>query len=167
MQFAAQTSRAGEMDEQQKKAAGGMAIHAAAAPAGAQRRSHYFAGAFRKAAGFFVLTIHQYRGALTTKEMKSYSALLDSFYAERDLMDRMKQKSHDLLRLLANTSDRIARKIAAQEQELKECANRERLKISDLIQANLYQMEKGQSVLRVPNFYEEGLPLVDIVLIQP
>ena len=70
-----------------------------------------------------------------------------------------------MLRLLANTSDRIARKIAAQEQELKECANRERLKISgDLIQANLYQMEKGQSVLRVPNFYEEGLPLVDIVL---
>lgn len=114
---------------------------------------------------FSFLPIHQYRGALTIREMKSYSALLDSFYAERDLMDRMKQKSHDLLRLLANTSDRIARKIAAQEQELKECANRERLKISgDLIQASLYQMEKGQSVLRVPNFYEEGLPLVDIVL---
>lgn len=76
--------------------------------------------------------------------MESYSALLDSFYAERDLMDRMKQRSHDLLRLLANTSDRITRKIAAQEEELRECENRERLKQNgDLIHANLYQMEKG------------------------
>ena len=114
---------------------------------------------------FAFLPIHQYRGALIVREMNSYSALLDSFYAERDLIDRMKQRSHDLLRLLANTSDRIARKIAAQEEELKECANREKLKQNgDLIHANLYQMEKGQSVLRVQNFYEEDLPLVDIPL---
>ena len=114
---------------------------------------------------FSFLPIHQYRGALTAREMESYSALLDSFYAERDLMDRMKQRSHDLLRLLANTSDRITRKIAAQEEELRECANRERLKQNgDLIHANLYQMEKGQSMLRVQNFYEEDMPIVDIPL---
>ena len=32
--------------------------------------------------------------------------------------ERMKQRSHDLLRLLANTSDRIARRIEAQKEEL-------------------------------------------------
>ena len=157
--------RAGEMDEQQKKR-----LEEWLSMLQLRLREHSGVPTILlepsgKPRDFSFLPIHQYRGALTIREMKSYSALLDSFYAERDLMDRMKQKSHDLLRLLANTSDRIARKIAAQEQELKECANRERLKISgDLIQANLYQMEKGQSVLRVPNFYEEGLPLVDIVL---
>lgn len=157
--------RAGEMDEQQKKR-----LEEWLSMLQLRLREHSGVPTILlepsgKPRDFSFLPIHQYRGALTIREMKSYSALLDSFYAERDLMDRMKQKSHDLLRLLSNTSDRIARKIAAQEQELKECANRERLKISgDLIQANLYQMEKGQSVLRVPNFYEEGLPLVDIVL---
>ncbi|MDD3192729.1 MAG: NFACT RNA binding domain-containing protein [Oscillospiraceae bacterium] len=114
---------------------------------------------------FSFLPIHQYRGALVAREEKSYSALLDSFYAERDLMDRMKQRSHDLLRLLANTSDRISRKIAAQEEELKECAQREKLKVNgDLIQANLHQMEKGQTVLQAQNFYDEALAMIDIPL---
>ncbi len=80
-------------------------------------------------------------------------------------MDRMKQRSHDLLRLLANTSDRIARKVAAQQEELKECASREKLKISgDLISANLYQITKGDRVLRAQNFYDEALPTVEIPL---
>lgn len=114
---------------------------------------------------FSFLPIHQYRGALLTKEMDSYSKLLDTFYAERDLQDRMKQRSHDLLRLLANASDRVTRKIAAQEEELKECANRQTLKIyGDLIHTNLYQMEKGQTLLQVQNYYEESLPLVEIPL---
>ncbi|MBQ1237567.1 MAG: NFACT family protein [Oscillospiraceae bacterium] len=114
---------------------------------------------------FSFLPIHQYRGALTAREEETYSALLDHFYAERDLMDRMKQRSHDLLRLLANTSDRISRKIAAQKEELKECANREKLKIcGDLLNANLYQLEKGMEVARLQNYYEEDLPNIDIPL---
>ncbi len=119
----------------------------------------------KKPRDFSFLPIHQFRGALISREEKSYSALLDSFYAERDQMDRMKQRSHDLLRLLANTSDRIARKIAAQQEELKECASREKLKISgDLISANLYQITKGDRVLRAQNFYDEALPTVEIPL---
>lgn len=119
----------------------------------------------KKPRDFSFLPIHQFRGALISREEKSYSALLDSFYAERDQMDRMKQRSHDLLRLLVNTSDRIARKIAAQQEELKECASREKLKISgDLISANLYQITKGDRVLRAQNFYDEALPTVEIPL---
>lgn len=119
----------------------------------------------KKPRDFSFLPIHQFRGALISREEASYSALLDSFYAERDQIDRMKQRSHDLLRLLANTSDRIARKIAAQQEELKECANREKLKIKgDLISANLYQITKGETVLQTQNFYDEALPTVTIPL---
>ncbi len=119
----------------------------------------------KKPRDFSFLPIHQFRGALVSREEASFSALLDSFYAERDLMDRMKQRSHDLLRLLANTSDRIARKITAQQEELRECANRDRLKISgDLINANLYQLTKGDTVLHTQNFYDEALSVVDIPL---
>lgn len=101
MQFAAQTSGAGEMDEQQKKR-----LEEWLSMLQLRLREHSGVPTILlepsgKPRDFSFLPIHQYRGALTIREMKSYSALLDSFYAERDLMDRMKQKSHDLLRLLA------------------------------------------------------------------
>ena len=119
----------------------------------------------KKPRDFSFLPVHQFRGALVSREEESFSALLDSFYAERDLMDRMKQRSHDLLRLLANTSDRIARKIAAQQEELRECASRGQLKMNgDLISSNLYQIKKGDTALRTQNFYDEALPMVDIPL---
>ena len=114
---------------------------------------------------FSFLPIHQYRGALVAEELESYSALLDRFYAQRDLMERMKQRSHDLLRLLANTSDRISRKVAAQQEELAACAGREKLKrYGDLIHANLYRMKKGDTVLQAQNFYDEALSQIEIPL---
>jgi predicted ribosome quality control (RQC) complex YloA/Tae2 family protein len=67
----------------------------------------------------------------------------------------MRQRAGDLLKLLANTSDRISRKLGAQRQELIECADREQLKIrGDLIHANLYALEKGLKSARLVNFYD-------------
>lgn len=111
------------------------------------------------------MPIAQYGETLLVKEYDSCSALLDAFYTERDLSERMRQRSGDLLKLLANTSDRIARKLSAQRQELVECAQRENLKIKgDLLSANLYSLQKGDKLARIVNFYEEGAPEVDIEL---
>ncbi|MDL2232791.1 NFACT family protein [Ruminococcaceae bacterium OttesenSCG-928-L11] len=104
---------------------------------------------------FSYLPIHQYGNAMMTREYDSYSELLDAFYARRDLMERMKQRSSDLLRVLANASDRIARKLALQREELKECGNREQLRIrGDLLNANLYAIKKGDAVAVVQNLYD-------------
>jgi len=114
---------------------------------------------------FSFIDIHQYGHLMLTKHYDSYSSLLDSFYSERDRMERMKVRSHDLLRLLANTSDRIARKLYAQKQELLECADRDKLKVmGDLINANIYRLEKGQTYFDAENFYEEGSPILRIPL---
>ena len=61
---------------------------------------------------FSFIDIHQYGHTYITKQFENYSELLDSFYSERDAAERMKQRSHDLLKLLVNTSDRIMRKLA-------------------------------------------------------
>lgn len=104
---------------------------------------------------FSFLPIHQYRGAYKSEEMQSYSEMLDRFYAERDLNDRMRQRSSDLLRLLANTTDRIRRKGLAQREELELCKDRDRWKMyGDLISSNLYRLEKGQTLLRTENYYD-------------
>ena len=114
---------------------------------------------------FSYIPIRQYGTAMLTREYESCCALLDTFYAQRDRTERVRQRSGDLLKLIANTSDRIARKLQNQREELKECAKREELKIKgDLISANLYVLQKGDSKAIVQNFYDENGGMVEIEL---
>lgn len=114
---------------------------------------------------FSFMPILQYGGLMTTKEMSSACELLDFFYAERDSVSRMKQRSQDLYKLLQNVSERTARRLANQREELKVSAERDKLKLmGDLISANLYRVEKGMSSVAVENFYEDGCPEIKIKL---
>ncbi len=114
---------------------------------------------------FSFMPILQYGGLMTAKEMSSACELLDFFYAERDSVSRMKQRSQDLYKLLQNVSERTARRLANQREELKVSAERDKLKLmGDLISANLYRVEKGMSSVAVENFYEEGCPEIKIKL---
>ena len=114
---------------------------------------------------FTLMDIAQYGSGVEKRVFESPSRLLDSFYADRDQQSRMKQRSHDLLKLLVNTTDRITRKLALQEEELRQCADRNRLKMyGDLLNANLYAMQKGDRSVTVQNFYEEDYPELEIKL---
>ena len=107
------------------------------------------------------MDIRQYGDTLKTKRFDSYGELLDSFFSERDSIARMKAKSSDISRLLTNNIDRLSRKINHQKADLRQCADREQLRIQgDLLQANLYRIERGASVVTVENFYaEDNAPL--------
>lgn len=108
---------------------------------------------------FCFTDISQYGTMMYTKTFESPSILLDYFYSQRDLRARMKQRASDIFKLLVNTSDRITRRIAAQREELKECANREYYKnCGDLISANIYMLSKGMDKVELENFYREGSP---------
>ncbi|HIW23209.1 MAG TPA: NFACT family protein [Candidatus Acutalibacter stercoravium] len=114
---------------------------------------------------FSFMDIHQYGSSAVVKEGESFSALLDDFYRERDKQERMRVREQDLLRLLSTHSERLSRKIGLQRGELEQCAGRDSLRVAgDLISANMYQLEKGQEWVDLPNFYEEGSPLVHIKL---
>lgn len=114
---------------------------------------------------FSFMPIYQYGGLMDTKEFDSACALLDYFYTERDSVARMKQRSQDMYRLLQSTSERIARRLANQREELKISAERDRLKLyGDLISANLYRVEKGMGNVTVENFYDEACPQIEIKL---
>lgn len=114
---------------------------------------------------FTFVPVRQYGIAMLTRPYESYSLLLDSFYGERDAIDRMHQRSNDLLKFLVNTSDRIARRLESQRQELLESANREQLKnYGDLLSANLYTIQKGDSEAVVVDYYQEAMPEISIPL---
>lgn len=111
------------------------------------------------------LRLTQYEGLCITKEYPSYSDLLDAFYAEKDLHERMKQRSGDLFRFLVNLSERTERKLQHQREELLQSRDRDRLRVQgDLLNANLYRIQKGDAVARVENFYEPDSPVVEIPL---
>lgn len=105
---------------------------------------------------FCFMDIRQYEGALNVRHFDTFSELLDTFFYDRDRIARMKAKSADIGKLLNNTVDRLSRKINLQRADLKKCADREQLRIKgDLLQANLYRIERGASAVTVENFYAE------------
>jgi len=119
----------------------------------------------RKPLDFSFINPAQYGISAIVSEKASFSELLEDFYHERDTMERMRVKEQDILKLLSGASNRLSRKIAAQQAELAECAKRDTLKIfGDLISANLYAIEKGMKSVRLQNFYDDALPVLDIKL---
>lgn len=103
------------------------------------------------------MDIMQYGEMASKKRFLDFSTLLDSFYYERDKAERMKVKGQDLLRLCSNIQDKLSRKIAVQEKELKDSLNRDKLrKKGDLLQANMYKMVRGQSFIDVEDYYDNN-----------
>ncbi|MBQ1263725.1 MAG: NFACT family protein [Oscillospiraceae bacterium] len=114
---------------------------------------------------FSFMPIRQYSTAMVTRDFESIDALLDSFYSERDRLERVKQKSGDLLKTVVNISDRISRKLENQRLDLKKCADKERLRrYGDIIYANLSFIENGSSKAVLTDFYDENAPQVEIAL---
>lgn len=101
---------------------------------------------------FFPIT--QYGENAKIKYYDSFSELLDDFYYEKDRIERTKQNSSELQKLVSNLIQRTARKLDLQSKELEQCADREQLKINaELIAANLYQLQKGAPFYEVYNYY--------------
>ena len=114
---------------------------------------------------FSFVRLSQFGTLMYTKELSGPSELLDYFYSERDRAARTRQRANDLFKLLMNLTDRTSRRIAAQREELDACADKDRAKLfGDLISANMYRIQKGDSSAVVENFYDEECPQVTIPL---
>lgn len=110
-----------------------------------------------KPVDFSFMPIRQYGTKYTTEEKESFSSLLDEFYFECDRLDRTRQKAQDLVKFLGSAIARISKKLSLQQAELRQCADREQLRISaELINANLYRLEKGAAFYDLENYYDEN-----------
>ena len=118
-----------------------------------------------KPVDFTFEAVQQYGSGRSERISGGFSELLDRYYSKKDAIETMRRRSEDLSRLLNNTAARLIRKIYAQSDELKACADREHLRIcGDIIQANLYRIEKGASELVAENFYDEDMAEIRISL---
>ena len=86
----------------------------------------------------------------------SVSAALERYFGARDRQDRLTQKSASMVRLLKGHIERCEKKLALQEEELASAQRIEEYRImGDLINANLWQIKKGQKQAELSNFYDE------------
>ena len=114
---------------------------------------------------YIFLRPQQYGALMVVSECPTASAALDEFYATRDLRARMKQRASDLFRLIMTRTERVTRKLANQRQELAETDKMEQNKLcGDLLSANLYRLQKGDTAAVLENFYDESCPQIRIPL---
>ena len=74
----------------------------------------------------------------------SFAELLDSFYVERERIERIRARAADLFHLLSNAENRLLRKLELQRSELAEAEKGEDFRrMGDLITANLYRLKWG------------------------
>lgn len=106
---------------------------------------------------FSFFDIRQYGSIYTTTHFDSFSELLDEFYSERDRIDRTRQRSADLQKLLSSLTSRISRRLNNQRAELSACDDKEELRINaELITAYQYTLEKGALFYEVADYYNEN-----------
>ena len=101
-------------------------------------------------------------------EKKSYTTLrelFDEYFAERDRLERIHQRAHDLITLLNNATARTERKLAIQREALRDSERGEEYKRNgDLITANIYRLKRGMEEFEAVDYYDESCPTVKIPL---
>lgn len=93
----------------------------------------------------------------------SISNLLETYYASKNAVARIRQRSFDLRKLVSNALDRTSKKYDLQLKQLQDTEKRDKYKVyGELLTAYGYGLEPGTKVLNTINYYtneEISIPL--------
>lgn len=93
------------------------------------------------------------------QQFGSFSEMLEAYYCRKDRAERLRQKSKDLQKTVKNLYERAVRKQAARKEELAQSGKADQLRIrGELLQANLWAIERGAPSVTVTNYYD-GQPV--------
>ncbi|RGC76227.1 fibronectin/fibrinogen-binding protein [Coprococcus sp. AM25-15LB] len=88
------------------------------------------------------------------KEYDSISRLLEDYYAEKNTLTRIRQKSVDLRRVVQTALERNRKKYDLQAKQLRDTENREKFKVyGELIHTYGYNLEPSAKKLEALNYY--------------
>lgn len=113
---------------------------------------------------YYIFPLEQYNNYITEYH-DTPGKLLDIYYSQRDLKDTLKQKYHDLFKLVSNIIERNNKKIQIYISNIEECSNLDTWKIyGDLIMSYQYNIKAGMDEIEVENFYHPEMEKVKITL---
>ena len=103
--------------------------------------------------------------SVTVKHYATLRELFDMYFAEKDRIERIRQRAHDLITLLNNAVARTERKLAIQREALLESENGDIYKRkADLITANIYRISRGMTSFTCIDYYDENCSEIEIEL---
>lgn len=89
------------------------------------------------------------------ESVDSLSKLVESFYHNNSLRDRINQKASGFKKIVNTKLNRLTNKYLAMNDELLNNQSKEDLKINaDLLSINIYKIEKGMKKISVENIYD-------------
>ena len=89
------------------------------------------------------------------KAYPTLSRALEAYYGARDQLDRLRQRSVSMVRLLKTQVERCEKKLALQEEELAGAARMEEYRImGEVLNANLFSLSRGAEQAVLPNWYD-------------
>ena len=113
---------------------------------------------------FAVLEMTQFSG-LQKKSFDSVSALLEGFYQERDNAAHIRQKAHDMRRLVMSNIERCVKKKEIQLKTRRETKSMELWKKKgELLTANIYAVPQGVTTFKTIDYYEADMPEIEIAI---
>ncbi len=105
------------------------------------------------------------RPDLAAELYPTLSEAMDAFYRDRDAAARIRQKSAGIHRVLKTNAERCERKLALQQEALLGSARMDEYRLKgELLTANLHMAQKGMKQVELPNYYEDGMPMVAVEL---
>lgn len=103
---------------------------------------------------FSVLPLTQYAD-MEEQDYETVSAMLESYYAARNIVTRIRQKSSDLRRVVQTALERNQKKYDIQSKQLKDTEKREKFRIyGELLNVYGYSLEEGAKSLTTLNYYD-------------
>ena len=93
------------------------------------------------------------------------SDMLDTYFEEKDRLEHIHQRAHDITTLLNNAEARTERKLGIQRQSLLDAEHGDEYKRNaDLITANLYRLQRGMESFTTVDYYDDNCPEIEIKL---
>jgi len=106
-----------------------------------------------KKSHFYYTELKHLESSATTFD--SVNDLVDKYYYDRDKIDIIKQKSKGLHKFIKNYSTRLNNKIEKLNRDLRNTSKMDTFrKKGEFIQANIYQIKKGDSTLVTTDYYD-------------
>ena len=104
-------------------------------------------------------------GALTKRTFSTFRELFDLYFAEKDRLEKISQRAHDIKKLLSNAKARTERKLALQREALADSEKAEEYKRSgDLVTSNIYRIPRGAESFTAVDYYDENCPEITVKL---
>lgn len=93
-------------------------------------------------------------GVVGLKTFDSPSAVVEEYYSKKTVVSRIKQRSIDLRKIVANAIDRTAKKYDLQLRQLKDTEKRDKYKVyGELLMTYGYSAKQGDKELTCDNYY--------------